>query len=228
MSKFKDRAIKRSFLTRTINKAKRQMNYGEIDNIKLTLTELTKLIGDFDLAHDAYVASLDDGANIASADNYYEEVCDKYNLVRKDCTEYINNPKGVIVEKNIDQPTVTSSLMEALNLPRIDLFHFDGNPRQYTTFMTVFRESVQSVTSDGQKRVNQLFHHTTGEARKTVEPCITLGGQAGYEQAMSRLKNRYGSPHVILRPLYQTYVAVPMHRLLSNLDTLLIYYLVHR
>ena len=63
--------------------------------------------------------------------------------------------------------------------------------------MTVFRESVESVTSDGQKRLNQLFHHTTGEARRTVEPCITLGGQAGYEQAMSRLKDRYGSPYVI-------------------------------
>ena len=32
---------------------------------------------------------------------------------------------------------------------------------------------------------------------KHAEPCITLGGQAGYEQTMSRLKDRYGSPHVI-------------------------------
>ena len=197
MTEFKDRALKKSFLTRAVNKAKRQMNDGEVDNIKVTLTDLTKLIGDFDLAHDAYVATLDNGADIASADNYYYEVCDKYNLVRKDCTEYVNNPKGVKVERDNDQPTMTSTLMEALNLPRIELFHFDGNPRQYTSFMTVFRESVESVTSDGQKRLNQLFHHTTGEARRTVEPCITLGGQAGYEQAMSRLKDRYGSPHVI-------------------------------
>ena len=167
MTEFKDRALKKSFLTRAVNKAKRQMNDGEVDNIKVTLTDLTKLIGDFDLAHDAYVATLDNGADIASADNYYDEVCDKYNLVRKDCTEYVNNPKGVKVEKNNDQ------------------------------IMTVFRESVESVTSDGQKRLNQLFHHTTGEACRTVERCITLGGQAGYEQAMSRLKDRYGSHHVI-------------------------------
>ena len=197
MTEFKDRALKKSFLTRAVNKAKRQMNDGEVDNITVTLTDLTKLIGDYDLAHDAYVATLDNGADIASADNYYDEVCDKYNLVRKECTEYVNNPKGVKVEKNNDQPTMTSTLMEALNLPRIELFHFDGNPWHYTTFMTVFRESVESVTSDGQKRLNQLFHHTTGEARRTVEPCIALGGQAGYEQAMSRLKDRYGSPHVI-------------------------------
>ena len=173
------------------------MNDGEVDNFKTTLTELTKLIGDFDLDHDAYVATLDNGTEIASADNYYDEVCDKYNLVRKDCTKYVNNPKGVKVEKNIDQLTMRSSLMEALNLPRIELFHFDGNPRQYTTFMTVFRESVESVTSDGQKRLNQVFHHTTCEARRTIEPCITLGGQAGYEQEMSRQKDRYSSPHVI-------------------------------
>ena len=107
------------------------------------------------------------------------------------------NSKCVKVQKNIDQLTMTSSLMEALNLPRIELFHFDGNPRQYTTFMTVFRKFVESVTSDGQKRLNLLFHHTTCKARRTYEPRITLGGQAGYEQAMYGLTDRYGFPHVI-------------------------------
>ena len=114
------------------------MNDGEVDNITVTLTDLTKLIGDFDLAHDAYVATLYNGADIASADNYYDEVCNKYNLVRKDCTEYVNNPKGVKVEKNNDQPTMTSTLMEALNLPLIELFHLMEIPgiilhsRQYS------------------------------------------------------------------------------------------------
>ena len=70
------------------------MNDGEVDNITVTLTDLTKLIGDYDLAHDAYVAnSRTTVADIASADNDYDEVCDKYNLVRKECTEYVNNPK---------------------------------------------------------------------------------------------------------------------------------------
>ena len=197
MTELKDRALNKSFLTRAVTKANRQMNYGEVDTIKVNLTDLTKLIDNFDLAHDAYVATLDTSAEIKFADNYYDEVCDKYNLVRKDCTEYVNNPNGVKVVKNIYQPTMTSSLREVLNLPRIELFHFDGKPRQNTTFMTVFRDSVESVTSYGQKRLNQLFHHTTGEARQTFEPCITLGGEAGYEQAMSRLKDRYDSPRVI-------------------------------
>ena len=77
MTEFKDSAIKKSFLTRTVNKAKRQMNYGAVHNVKTTLTEFTKLIGDFDLAHDVYVATLDNGTEIASADNYYDEVCGK-------------------------------------------------------------------------------------------------------------------------------------------------------
>ena len=40
MTEFKDRALKKSFLTRAVNKAKRQMNDGEVDNIKVRHSSL--------------------------------------------------------------------------------------------------------------------------------------------------------------------------------------------
>ena len=87
MTQFKDRAIKKSLLTRTVNKVKRQMNDGEIDNVKTTLTELTKLIGTL---ISLMMRTLPLSTTVQKLHlltfyyHIYDEVCDKYNLVRKD------------------------------------------------------------------------------------------------------------------------------------------------
>ena len=62
---------------------------------------------------------------------------------------------------------------------------FEGNPRKYTAFITLFMNSVETATPDGQTRLMQLLHHTTGRSRKSITPCIMEGGNAGYKSVGS-------------------------------------------
>ena len=81
---------------------------------------------------------------------------------------------------------MTSSLVQALSLPRTEIMKFDGNPREYMTFMSVFNEAVESVTEDGSKRFSQLLFHTTGAAHDAVKSCIGVGSTEGYDRAIPK------------------------------------------
>ena len=63
--------------------------------------------------------------------------------------------------------------------------------------MTVFKQCVESVTTDGHARLSQLLYHTTDDAYNAIKSCLGDGGDAGYALAMKRLQTRFGSPHVI-------------------------------
>ena len=89
------------------------------------------------------------------------------------------------------------SLSQTLNLPRIEIDKFDGNPRHYTSFMASFRQCVESITSDIHTRLSQLLYHTKGEARTAISSFINTPDCTGFDLAMKRLKSRFGSPHVI-------------------------------
>ena len=80
------------------------------------------------------------------------------------------NPKRVPEPLHPQNDSVmTSSIVQALNLPRIEIAMFSGDVREYHTFMTVFKQCVESVTTDGHTiRLSQLLQHTTGQGRKSM------------------------------------------------------------
>ena len=89
------------------------------------------------------------------------------------------------------------SLSQTLNLPRIEIDKFNGNPRHYISFMASFRQCVESITSDNHTRLFQLLYHTKGEARTAISSFINTPDGTGFEPPMKRLKSRFGSPHMI-------------------------------
>ena len=193
------RAIKKMLLTKAIHKAERQMDDRDVDSLNKTLSDLATLFDDFDRAQDSYVSSLEDSDRIEAAELYYDNVCALYRHSKRHCISFLTGDTGPTENKNKHGVTTeeTSSLVQALNLPRVEIMSFEGNPREYTAFITLFTNSVESATSDGQTRLTQLLHHTTGRARKSITPCIMEGGDAGYKSALKKLHDRFGSSHII-------------------------------
>ena len=111
---------------------------------------------EFDDAHDTYVHTLDNTEDIDAAELYYDSVCSTYCDTDKEIRVYIDNPNRNVSDANNDQE-VTSLLVQALNLPRVEIDKFDGSPKHYTKFMNIFKESVEYVTSSGHKRLTQLL-----------------------------------------------------------------------
>ena len=83
-------------------------------------------------------------------------MCIKYRTSLKQFSNFISNPSPDTSDTSKSQE-MTSSLVQALSLPRTEIMKFDGNPREYMTFLSVFKEAVESVTQDGSKRLSQLL-----------------------------------------------------------------------
>ena len=96
-----------------------------------------------------------------------------------------------------DKSSMALSLSQTLNLPRIEIDRFDGNPRHYTSFMASFRQCVESITFDNNTRLSLLLYHTKGEAPTAISSFINTLDGTGFDLDMKRLKSRFGSPHVI-------------------------------
>ena len=115
----------------------------------------------------------------------------------KNVNELVENPIKIPELQARDETSMALSLSQTLNLPRIEIHKFDGNPRHYTGFMASFRQCVESITSDNHTRLSQLLYHTKGEARTAISSFINTPDGTGFDLAMKRLKSRFGSPHVI-------------------------------
>ena len=194
-------------ITMSINKAIRQMSDNNVVDLKVTLAAMEDALDEFEAAHKSYVLTLEDGDIIDQAEAYYNDVFNKYYENKRTIKQFIMHPVEHPVHHSDEKiqeeihpsaaEKMMSSLVQALNLPRIEIMKFNGDPRHFTTFITVFKETVEAVTTDGQRRLTQLLHHTTGPAHDAVESCIGTGGDAAYQKAMDKLKSRFGSPHVI-------------------------------
>ena len=126
-------------------------------------------------------------------------MCALYRHSKGHCISFLTGDTGPTENKNKHGVTTeeTSSLVQALNLPCVEIMSFEGNPREYTACITLFTNLIESATSDGQTRLTQLLHHTTGRARKFITPCIMEGGNPGYKSALKKLHDRFGSSHII-------------------------------
>ena len=198
MAESKVRATKKMLLSRSMNMITLMMDDRDLDGVKNASAELKTLFNEFNSAHDAVVLTLEDGDAIETAVKYYDAVFDKYRSIMSKIRTFTADPERVVeAQHSTSDSPMTSSIVQALNLPRIEIAKFSGDVREYHTFMTVFKQCVESVTTDGHTRLSQLLHHTTGDAYNAIKSCLGDGGDAGYILAMKRLRTRFGSPHVI-------------------------------
>ncbi|KAF5397886.1 hypothetical protein PHET_09052, partial [Paragonimus heterotremus] len=92
-------------------------------------------------------------------------------------------------------------LIKGLELPRVELAYFDGNPIEYWKFMRQFEFYVESkVANDGQ-RLLYLLHYCKWRANEAISECIMLPPTSGFERARRILGEHFGQTHHVARSL---------------------------
>ena len=91
---------------------------------------------------------------------------------------------------------ILESLVERLELPRVELLRFDGNPLQYWQFIRNFETSVEKKTGDNHKRLSCLIQQCDGMARSAIQSCVMLDHR-GYDEARRILQERFGQNFMI-------------------------------
>ncbi|PIK44569.1 hypothetical protein BSL78_18566 [Apostichopus japonicus] len=99
-----------------------------------------------------------------------------------------------------------NELKLALELPKAEVFEFNGDPTDYWYFITNFEVNVASKLSGDAARLQYLLQLCKGKARFCIESCALLGDE-GYESAKAILKRQFGQPHLILNSLMSKLVS---------------------
>ncbi|TNN16759.1 Gag-Pol polyprotein, partial [Schistosoma japonicum] len=89
--------------------------------------------------------------------------------------------------------------MVGLDLPKVELSYFDGQPTAYWMFIRQFETYVASRVIDDSQRLLYLIHYCKGKAKSAIEGCVMMDPTAGYSKAREILKRLFGQPHIIAR-----------------------------
>ena len=76
---------------------------------------------------------------------------------------------------------------------------FHGEIERYVQFVTMFRTTFDEVIADSSSPYNLLTKHVAGPAKEAIVPCVySENGVNRYEEAMTILRNHYGSQNSII------------------------------
>jgi hypothetical protein len=202
----KARSSSKSILTREINNAKRLIAEEDKNEIVSCLDRIKQKFRDFQQSHDAYHHSLTDEGDIEDSDNYFFEVQDNYIASLTSTKAWLKQQSVIKSEPKEDDAMSTASsgdslsqmdFLSLINLPKVELETFDGDPLRYHSFLAVFDENVDSLSQDGRAKLTRLLQYTSGDAKSAIRPCALVGGETGYKQARDILQKRFGNHHII-------------------------------
>ena len=93
-----------------------------------------------------------------------------------------------------------AQLINLINLPKVEIDPFAGDPLEYQSFITLFNENVDSRVDDNGLKLSRLLQYCTGRAKDAIKNCALLGVE-GYKTARDILHRRFGAPHLIARQI---------------------------
>ena len=91
--------------------------------------------------------------------------------------------------------------MARLDMPKVELEYFDGNPRGYWRFVQQFKYYVEDRVGDSGQRMLYLLHYCRGPAKEAIAECVMLPPNCAYEKARKILKELFGQEHVVARAI---------------------------
>ena len=120
----------------------------------------------------------------------------------KDRIGYFPSPTRKSPDQNPDKALEAlyrqqAVMMGALQVPKIELLDFTGDPMQYHAFIRSFEENVEKVLSDDGARLARLIHLCKGEAGRAIRCCNLMDPKQGYARARHLLEQRFGDSHTI-------------------------------
>jgi len=193
------RGTKKSAVTRAVNAIGRFV--AERDKAKV-LEEMEKAktaFAEFEDVHYRYHNTLKDEEDIDQNDSYFDAAQSNYVDAVKKAQKWLDSLEEANAPKREKKPEMTNQqeLLGLVNLPKMELESYDGNPLTYHCFMATFEEVVGKVDCDAKTKLTRLLQYTKGDAKEAIRTCILLDGEEGYKQAKDILKKRFGNDYIV-------------------------------
>ena len=193
------RRQRKAAITRHLGTLERLVAEEDVDNVKERLNTIKGSFQVFETAHDLYHDGLADDDDIEESDSWFQQVQTSYVAGVRSAKAWLKmqeddgaNEREVAVNRSdVMSAIAQADLINSLNVPKVEIDKFEGNPLDYLTFMAIFDEVVHTKVMDGQVKLTRLLQYTTGPAKMAIKNCALIGGDAGYIQARDILKNRY-------------------------------------
>ena len=191
-----ERKTAKTKLTKGAKLITRLMAEGKVEEVQKSKDQLLKNFAVFEECHNTIHNDLTKEEDIEASDNYFSEVEDRYVEILNKAHIWLRDLHKAD-ENYKPQPLLSRELAGILNLPKIELEPYDGNPMKYMEFFSLFEESVEKHTSDHQIMLTRLLQYTSGEANDAIRSCSMIGGKEGYVQARKILESRFGNGDLI-------------------------------
>ncbi|KAH9578491.1 hypothetical protein MS3_00000188 [Schistosoma haematobium] len=124
---------------------------------------------------------------------------DDYNYSESSCDIMAGGIENLSLHVKQAKSAMPTAPFVGLELPKVELSHFDGQPRGYWRFLKEFETYVESRVKDDGQCLLYLIHYCKGKAKTAIEDCIMLEASSGYRKAKEILKRLFGQAHVIAR-----------------------------
>ena len=205
----KQRTKEKSAVSRLRSKLERHLAERKKEEVLQCMEDLRIQFESFEKVHFAIYDQLEEPADVEACDNYLIEVQDKYSEVTAQANDWLATlVKNEGVKEEIQQvkdvnssQSMSQGLLAALNLPKVELDCFSGDPLQYYSFMNVFEDTVEKVVEDGGTKLTRLLQYTSGPAKEAIRSCAMIGGEKGYELGKRILKEKFGNDLLISEKL---------------------------
>lgn len=196
-----NRQLKKRNITTRINTIRRYVaEECDIKVLQEKKDQLKTAFIEFEEAHEAYELCLKEEKDLNESEVYYTEVQNNYIKCLETANEYGHKVKSdikVSEESPAKQSDSQSLQLAAVNLPKLEIESFNGDPMKYHSFISTFEETVERYCDDGGARLTRLLQFTEGQARKAISACAVIGGSEGYAEARRILLERFGHDHIV-------------------------------
>ena len=199
------RRSRKGVITKFLGNTECEMAERDVDAVRDRLQKLKEAFRDLEASHDLYHETLTEDADIDTSEQWFRTVQNDYkrgvdfahqwldsmtvpNIASASAAATAATVSAPVTHKSNDSDTVNADtlhqdLVNVLNVPRLEIDKFSGDPMQYQTFMNAFDDLVDSHISEGRVKLTRLLQYTDGPAKLAIQNCALVSGEKGYRRA---------------------------------------------
>ena len=199
-------------VTKNINLVAQLMAEDEFGQVTQTVEKLKEEFKKLSSAHERYNEQLTKDDDIEQSDDYFAEIQSKY-------VSCLNNAKlwlktdvkttnlHAATDQGFSNGVSAADILNTMNLPKLELWKFDGNPLKYHSFMAIFDETVHRMNVCDKMKLARLVQYTKDKPHDAISPCMQIkDGSIGYKQARDLLHKRFGNDHLVTERIIRSIV----------------------
>ena len=188
----KSRGILKGLLTKSLRKVERlTVERATRDELESVLRAAKKAFAEFEDSHDAYV-QMEKEEEQEKCDEYFQAAHVSYVSAIQTARAYLDSLQQ-------SASSSASALYQTVNLPKVELKIFDGDPLSYHLWICAFDEVVDKVQMEDSAKLTRMLQYTCGSAYEAIKGCALADD--GYKQARAKLKSRFGDKHLVTQSI---------------------------